>query len=170
MTRIYQQSRRTGCDYTSFFNKIGKATFYRYFYQNAEFITSGKNAPGTLADIGLTDGNFEKGFLSFLRLVGVTYFKKNNSGFATTMPHAHFKSILNPTNSPLEQHEAWIHNIRLTISDRCPFENLLPPSVDTLYRHWKRTCWVLDMWGQSDQNRIQDSASRHHNMWVESGE
>lgn len=100
MTRIYQQSRRTGCDYTSFFNKIGKATFYRYFYQNAEFITSGKNAPGTLADIGLTDGNFEKGFLSFLRLVGVTYFKKNNSGFATTMPHAHFKSILNPTNSP----------------------------------------------------------------------
>ena len=152
----------TGCDYTSFFNKIGKATFYRYFYQNAEFITSGKNAPGTLADIGFTDGNFEKGFSSFLRLVGVTYFRKNNSGFATTMPHAHFKSILNPTNSPLEQHEAWIHNIRLTISDRCPFENL--------YRHWKRTCWVLDMWGQFDQNRIQDSASRHHNMWVESGE
>lgn len=146
----------TGCDFTSFFSKTGKAIFYRHFFQNADFITSGKNeASGTLADIGLADGIFEYGFLSFLRLVGVTYFKKNNSGFVQPTPHAHFKSIANPNHAPLEQHKAWIENIRLTISDRCPFENLMIPSVEALYRHWKRTCWVIDMWGQSDKNYMQ---------------
>ena len=65
----------TGCDYISFFSRIGKTTFYRYFFQHAEFITSGQ-LQGTLADIELRDNSFEKGFLSFLRLVGVTYFKK----------------------------------------------------------------------------------------------
>ena len=25
-------------------------------------------------------------------------------------------------------------------------------STDALYFHWKRTCWVLDMWGQADRN------------------
>ena len=29
------------------------------------------------------------------------------------------------------------------------------PSSDALYRHWKRTCWVTDMWGQaSEQNMV----------------
>ncbi len=31
----------TGCDYISFFSKVGKATFLRYFFQFASFITSG---------------------------------------------------------------------------------------------------------------------------------
>lgn len=42
----------TGYDYTSFFSEIGKATFLRYLYQSADFIT-GENNPdtlGTLAD------------------------------------------------------------------------------------------------------------------------
>ena len=26
------------------------------------------------------------------------------------------------------------------------------PSIDALVRHWKRTCWVLDLWGQADKN------------------
>ena len=56
----------TGCDYTSFISRIGKTTFYRYLFQHAEFITSGR-LPGTLADICLHDNNFEMGFLSFLR-------------------------------------------------------------------------------------------------------
>ena len=50
----------TGCDYTSFFSGIGKATFLRYFFQHSEFITSGRvNAPGTLADC---DTEIEAGF------------------------------------------------------------------------------------------------------------
>lgn len=57
----------TGCDYTSFFSEIGKATFYRYFYQDAEFISSGNAAvPGTLADINLSDDKYELGFLAFM--------------------------------------------------------------------------------------------------------
>ena len=53
----------TGCDYISFFSGIGKATFLRYFFQNVEFITSGRdNAPGTLADVGLENNNFEAVF------------------------------------------------------------------------------------------------------------
>lgn len=26
------------------------------------------------------------------------------------------------------------------------------PSLDALWCHWKRSCWVIDMWGQADQN------------------
>ena len=43
----------SGCDYTSFFSRIGKTTFYPYLFQHAEFITS-RRLPGTLADIMLT--------------------------------------------------------------------------------------------------------------------
>lgn len=146
----------TGCDYTSFFCKMGKATFYKHFFQNAEFITSGKNeAPGTLADINILDGTFENGFLALLRLIGVSYFKKNNSGFSHATPQAHFKSLANPECTPHQQHREWINNLRLNIGDRCPFENLLLPGVDALYRHWKRSCWVINMWRQADVNQMQ---------------
>ena len=59
----------TGCDYISFFSGIGKATFLRYSFQHAAFIT-GANAEGSLADTHLDTNNFQKGFLAFLRLVG----------------------------------------------------------------------------------------------------
>ena len=42
----------SGCDYISFFSRLGKATFLRYFYQYASFISSGNQTnPGTLADV-----------------------------------------------------------------------------------------------------------------------
>ena len=25
----------------------------------------------------------------------------------------------------------------------------MTPSIDALYCHWMRSCWVLDMWGQA---------------------
>ena len=53
----------TGCDYLSFFSQIGKATFLRYFFQYASFITGGNEThPGTLADIGLEDGSYKRGY------------------------------------------------------------------------------------------------------------
>ena len=42
----------TGCDYISFFSGLGKATFLRYFFQYATFIT-GINAQGSPANIHL---------------------------------------------------------------------------------------------------------------------
>ena len=56
----------TGCDYTSFFSKIGKATFFKYLIQYASFITGGQQPmPGTLSD-----SSNSLGFLAFMRLVG----------------------------------------------------------------------------------------------------
>ena len=135
-------------------HRIGKTTFYRYLFQHTKFITSG-GLPGTLADIGLRDNSFEMGFLSFLRLVGVTYFKKNNSGFSQATPEALFHSFSLPDQTPLYHHKLWIGNIRVIIGDRCHFENEMLPSLDALYRHWKRTCWVLDMWSQANKNSVQ---------------
>ena len=37
----------TGCDFVSFFGGLGKATFLRYFFQYAAFIT-GPSMPGSL--------------------------------------------------------------------------------------------------------------------------
>ena len=66
----------TGCDYTSFFSGIGKATFLRYFFQYASFITGNdSNIKGTLADTALNMQTCSRGFLAFLRLIGTTYFK-----------------------------------------------------------------------------------------------
>ena len=49
----------SGCDYISFFSQIGKATFLRYFYLYASFISSGNEYPGTLADTQLQNGVYK---------------------------------------------------------------------------------------------------------------
>ena len=71
----------TGCDYTSFFSRIGMATFLRYFWQYASFISSGKDliTPGTLSDVGLADNSYLQGYLAFIRLVGTAYFKLHST-------------------------------------------------------------------------------------------
>ena len=28
------------------------------------------------------------------------------------------------------------------------------PSSGALLRHWKRSCWIMDMWHQADKNQI----------------
>lgn len=81
----------TGCDYTSFFSGIGKATFLKYFLQYSSFI-SGSGA-GTLADTSLVDNKYKVGLLAFLRLVGSVYFKKYSSGFDVQSPEAYFRSF-----------------------------------------------------------------------------
>jgi len=123
----------TGCDYVSFFSGIGKASFMRYFYQYAEFISSGTDAtPGTLADTGL---EHNKGFLAFLRLVGTAYFKKHALAFSMPSPVILFNKYNNPTTTALEQHCLWLEDIRQNIWDRIQFEDETIPSVDSLYCH-----------------------------------
>ena len=62
----------TGCDYISFFSRIGKTTFLKYFFQHATFISSqgDESTPGSLSDVDLHTKSYESGFLAFLRLIG----------------------------------------------------------------------------------------------------
>ena len=142
----------TGCDYISFFSGLGKATFLRYFFQYATFIT-GANAQGSLTNIQLQGDIYKQGFLAFLRLVGTTYYKKHASGFDTPSPASHFLRFSDAAN-PLAHHHQWIDDVRQNIADRCTFDNKMIPSTDALYYHWKRSCWVLNMWAQSDRNTM----------------
>lgn len=143
----------SGCDYISFFRGIGKATFLRYFCQHAPFITGClPNTVGTLAETSLNDDSHAQGFLAFLRLVGTTYFKKHATGFDTPSPVEHFSKFLDPLATPLQQHTAWLEDIRQNIWARVSFESDMIPSDDALWRHWKRSCWVVDLWKQADKN------------------
>ena len=137
----------TGCDYTSFFRGIGKATFICCFYQYAHFGSSGKEAAcGTLADTDLNSGLVDMAYLSFLRLVGTVYFTIQG----LTQPIlAHISIQIG--KPPEEQHHEWLEDIRQTIWDRVQHKTDMVPSDGALYRHWKRTCCVINMWSQSCQ-------------------
>ena len=54
-----------------------------------------------------------------------------------------------------EQHRNWLEDIRLNIWDRITFEGEMVPSTEALWRHWKRSCWVIEMWSQADRNTMQ---------------
>ena len=57
----------------------GCGTFLRSFFQHAEFITGATQyTKGSLADTELNDDSHKLGFLAFMRLIGVVYFKKYN--------------------------------------------------------------------------------------------
>ena len=62
----------TGCDYTSFFNGIGKVSFLSTFFQHATFIAAHTEYPGSL---GSLDSMTQ---YSFLQLIGCAYFKQHS--------------------------------------------------------------------------------------------
>ncbi len=143
----------SGCDYISFFHGVGKATFLRYFFQYASFISGNEeNAKGTLADVSLDDSSYEQGFLSFLRLVGTIYYKKHATGFETPSPATHFSKFFDPSSTASQQHSTWLEDIRQTIWDRVTYETDMIPSMDALWRHWKRSVWVIHMWHQAESH------------------
>ena len=80
----------------------------RYFFQYAEFISSGTDTtPGTLADTGL---ELNIGFLAFLHLVGTVYFKTHALAFSTPSPVTLFNKYNNSATA-LEQHCLWLEDI-----------------------------------------------------------
>ena len=89
-------------------------TFMRYFYQYAGFISGDTDhAPGSLSDVSLLDHKWKRGFLAFLRLIGVVYFKKHSSGFDIQSPlslYSKFEDL-----SIEQQHYKWIDHIRQTM-------------------------------------------------------
>ena len=107
----------TGCDYT-FFSEIGKASFYRCLFQDAEFITSGNSSfLGSLADTNLSDNQFKIGFLALLRLIGSVYFRKQRSGFSQSNPKIHYCTLQKPEQTDLECHIQWLEDIRIKVSE-----------------------------------------------------
>ena len=121
-------------------------------YKHARFITGGESQyPGTLAHTGL-GVPMEEGFLAFLCLVGTIYFNKYSTGFSTTtaekLLHKHTQTY--PT--PLTQHTKWLE--WQTMWERTQFEDDMMPSDDALHLHWKRVCWVVDMWRQANTHNL----------------
>ena len=100
-----------GCDFISFFNGLGKASFLATLFEYSEFICS-NNAPtpGTLAD---TDPN-SNGILSFFRLVGCVYFRKHKAAFLPTYPTpmSLFNSLAKDNQTHLDHHSAWLSFLR----------------------------------------------------------
>lgn len=143
----------TGCDYISFFSQLGKATFLRYLFQHASFITSGQ-PKGTLADTSLHGDIYKQGFLAFMRLIGTIYYKKHATAFETPTPATHFIKFAKPEKTVQQQHTDWLEDIRQNIWDRIKYENEMIPSNEALFLHWQRSCWVIHMWRQADLNNM----------------
>ena len=136
----------TGCDFTSFFAGIGKATFLKAFFQYAQFITGLLPAQtnGSLAHINPGSN----GFLAFVRLVGVAYFQKNRGAFEEETPVGLYNSH-SKVKDVKERHKGWYNQIRAKVWTRISFEDHLPPSLEALELHWLRTTWVAEYWGQA---------------------
>ena len=78
--------------------------------------------------------------------------KKHISCFNGKTPEAYFNEFYKQGQSISEQHLHWLDDIRQCIWDRIKFENEMIPSEEFLFRHWKRACWVLDLWKQLNKN------------------
>lgn len=87
-----------------------------------------------------------------MRLIGTIYFRKYATAFEVTSPVTHFLTFA--LGSPRQQHEIWLEDIRQNIWDCIKFENEMIPSNEALNLHWQRSCWVIHMWAQADQNTM----------------
>ncbi len=139
----------SGCDYISYFNGFGKASFLKTFCQHAPFIT-GNQLPGILSET--TKEGLKRGFLAFLRLIGTLYFKKHLSSFVSLhgvpTPNQLYNSM-DPAKSVEERHKVWYSEIRSIVSERICNEEERVPSYTAMWRHWLRSCWVAEMWSHS---------------------
>ena len=106
----------TGCDYISFFNGIGKATFLKYFFQHSDFISGDlQYTCGSLSDTVMDSGSYKQVFFAFIRLIGTVYFKKHANAFDSNSPVAHYKKFMNPETDIETQHRKWLEDIRQNI-------------------------------------------------------
>lgn len=139
----------TGCDFISYFKLYGKATILNCFFQYASFIC-GNTMTGSLEQT--MQCNKDKGFLSFLRLVGTCYFKKHLAAFIAnynySTPIQLYNSLEQSLSTP-DKHKLWIQQIRRTVANRITNEEERVPSITSLWRHWTRSCWISQMWQNS---------------------
>ena len=139
----------TGCDYISYFKSLGKATFLNIFYQHSEFIT-GEQMPGNLHEVQSSSHSF----LAFVRLVGTAYFKKHIAAFTSLYSYSTPIQLFNSyssTESHEEIHQKWLQDIRKVTAERITTEEERVPSYTSLWRHWLRTCWSVQLWQSSPE-------------------
>ena len=141
----------TGCDFISFFNGFGKATFIATLFEYSRFICGNtEHAPGILTN------SDTPGFMAFLRLVGCAHFRKHKAAFLPSFPNPTtlFNSLVIDDQPHTSHHSIWLDTIREKIWTRIQYEDQMIPSYDALLRHWKRSCWVRSVWSQSTSNHI----------------
>ena len=141
----------TGCDYTSFFCGLGKASFLSTLFQYATFIALGVDPPGSLGIVSLDRDS--PSLYSFLRLVGCAYFRKHTSLFSPMTPLTLFHSISDPKDT-WDHHDKWLGIIRSKVQLCVDTERQRLPSTQALQLHWERCLWVLGMWHSATQNDI----------------
>ena len=139
----------TGCDFTSFFSGIGKASFFNTFIKNARFIAGTDSLSGNLTEnISTTEG-----FMAFMRLIGCAYFSKHHSTFGGIQtPSSLYYSLQQSDTTEYDTHCKWLSTIRDAVWQRIYFEDELIPTTDALQCHYKRAVWVINYWRQSTNN------------------
>ena len=141
----------TGCDYTSFFNGLGKVTFLATFFQHAAFIAGRNSPPGTIGEMSLDLQSNAK--FSFLRLIGCAYYKQHTSGFRSQTPEALFYSVSDAATTS-DHHAKWLAMIRSTVRQRVDTESKSMPTTEALLLHWNRCMWIVAMWHSATLNSI----------------
>ena len=141
----------TSCDFVSFFNGLGKASFLATLFEYSKYIcANSEHIPGTPAD------TTSLGELSFIRLVGCAYFRKHRAVFlpAYPSPATLYNSLKEDNQSPDAHHIAWLDVMRERIWSRIKYEEEMIPSDGALLRHWQRACLVLSVWKQANSNHL----------------
>ena len=65
-----------------------------------------------------------------------------------------FLSTEKPGITSNQQHSLWLQMIRERIWSKIKYEEEMIPSEDALNRHWRRSCWVMTVWGKCTHNII----------------
>jgi hypothetical protein len=153
----------SGCDYVSFFSHNSKTSFYDSYFDNVSFISSDPNLSGMLCHM---DGeHYSEGFHAFCRLVACIFLKKCSQSFEYVMkfkkkptPREIYARISQekPNCSEDDILKEFLNQIR-EYTKRCKgchTEDFWLPSLDSLMYHWKRCCYVVQVWNQADKNII----------------
>lgn len=98
----------SGCDFTSFFAGVGKATFFTALFKYTSFVCLG---PGFLHNINDTSS-----FLAFIRLVTSAYYCRFRSAFNSSP--ADVFAELSGTGQPEERHKRFLEEVQRAIWPR----------------------------------------------------
>ena len=142
----------SGCDFTSFFSGVGKATFFSALFRYASFVCSGA---GSLQDVDKTCS-----FLAFLRLVISAYYCKYRSAFNSSP--ADLFAELSGKGDHTQRHKEFHKAVQRAIWPRATGEEQCLPGWSALENHWQRTAWVVKVWQQANlPNMVTPPLSNH---------